>query len=76
MSRITVVIEGSTDAIHLGMTLAGGRVTSASLGDQSDLLDMTKELHRALFFYNQMPEAERLVIERGAARLIDKLEAA
>jgi len=76
MSRITVVIEGSTDAIHLGMSLAGGRITSASLGDHSELLGTAKSLHRALFYYNQMPEAERLLVERDAAALIDKLEAA
>lgn len=33
MERITVVIEGVTDAIHLGLKLAGGKVVSASLGD-------------------------------------------
>ncbi|KRC97711.1 hypothetical protein ASE33_04020 [Pseudomonas sp. Root9] len=76
MSRITVVLENPTEPIHLGMTLAGGRLTSACLGDQSELLETTKKLQRALFYYNQMPEAERLAIEREAARVIAKLEAA
>ncbi|MCA4965904.1 hypothetical protein [Pseudomonas sp. Y24-6] len=76
MSRITVVIENSTHGIRLGMSLAGGRVTSASLGDHSDLLETAKKLQRALFYYNQMPEAERLAIEREAALIIAKLEAA
>ena len=76
MNRITIVIEGATTPIQLGMTLAGGRLTSACLGDQSELLDTAKKLQRALFYYNQMPEAERLAIEREAARLIAKLEAA
>lgn len=76
MSRITVVLENPTEPIHLGMRLAGGRLTSACLGDQSELLETTKKLQRALFYYNQMPEAERLAIEREAARVIAKLEAA
>ncbi|MGA5482754.1 hypothetical protein ACPCIT_09470 [Pseudomonas siliginis] len=76
MSRATVVIESPTEPINLGMTLAGGRLTSACLGDQSELLETTKKLQRALFYYNQMPEAERLSIEREAARIIAKLEAA
>lgn len=33
MSKITVVIDGATAGVHLGMQLAGGRVTSASVGD-------------------------------------------
>ena len=33
MSRITVVIDGAAEGVHLGMLLAGGRVTSASVGD-------------------------------------------
>lgn len=76
MSRITVVIEGATDPISLGMPLAGGRVTSGSLGDHSELLETAKSLHRALFYYNQMPVAERLSIERTARDLIAKVEAA
>lgn len=75
MSRITVVIENSTQGIHLGMPLAGGRVTSAHTGDRSELLETAKKLKRALFYYNQMPEAERLVIEHEARDLIEKLEA-
>lgn len=76
MSRITIVLDSPTEPIHLGMTLAGGRLTSACLGDQSELLETTKKLQRALFYYNQMPEGERLAIEREAARVIAKLEAA
>ena len=76
MSRITIVLDSPTEPIHLGMALAGGRLTSACLGDQSELLETTKKLQRALFYYNQMPEAERLAIEREAARIIAKLEAA
>lgn len=76
MSRLTVVIEGATVPIQLGMALAGGRLTSASLGDHSEMLETAKSLLRALFYYNQMPEAERLVIERNARDLIEKVEAA
>lgn len=76
MSRVTIVLDSPTEPIHLGMTLAGGRLTSACLGDQSELLETTKKLQRALFYYNQMPEGERLAIEREAARVIAKLEAA
>ncbi|SEE39592.1 hypothetical protein [Pseudomonas coleopterorum] len=78
MSRVTVVIEGATAPIRLGMLLAGGRITSAHMGDYSDypeLLDAAKSLHRALFYYNQMPEGERLAIERSTRDLIAKLEA-
>ncbi|MBX8528529.1 hypothetical protein K5D32_02580 [Pseudomonas cichorii] len=78
MSRITVVIEGATAPIRLGMPLAGGRITSAHMGDCSEypeLLDAAKNLHRALFYYNQMPDRERLAIERSARDLIAKLEA-
>lgn len=76
MSRVTIVLDSPIEPIHLGMTLAGGRLTSACLGDQSELLETTKKLQRALFYYNQMPEGERLAIEREAARVIAKLEAA
>ncbi len=76
MSRISVVIEGATTPIHLGMPLAGGRLTSASLGDHSEMLETAKGLLRDLFYYNQMLEAERLVIERNARDLIEKVEAA
>lgn len=76
MSRITVIIEGATVPIQLGMAWAGGRLTSASLGDHSEMLETAKSLLRALFYYNQMPEAERLVIERNARDLIEKVEAA
>jgi hypothetical protein len=76
MSRITIVLEGATQPIHLGMSLAGGRLTSASLGDHSEMLDTAKGLLRALYFYNQMPEDERLAIERDARDLIEKAEAA
>lgn len=76
MSRITLVIDGATVPIHLGMAMAGGRLTSASLGDHSEMLETAKGLLRALFYYNQMPEAERLFTERNARDLIEKVEAA
>lgn len=39
MNRITVVIEGATQDVRLGLGLAGGRVTSASEGDKLDELE-------------------------------------
>lgn len=41
MERITVVIEGATEPVHLDMALAGGRVVSASLGDALEHVEPT-----------------------------------
>lgn len=78
MSRVTVVIEGATAPIHLNMPLAGGRLTSAHLGDLSEyheLLGMAKDLLRAASIRPPMPYAERLAILERARPFIEKLEA-
>lgn len=47
MKYVTLVVEDAAEPIHLGMTLAGGRVTAAGIGDYSlycDLMEAAKEL--------------------------------
>lgn len=47
MKVVTLVVEAPVEPIHLGMQLAGGRVTAAGIGDYSlccELMDAAKEL--------------------------------
>ncbi|KXK72105.1 hypothetical protein BC89_03485 [Pseudomonas monteilii] len=47
MKVVTLVVEAPVEPIHLGMQLAGGRVTAAGIGDYSlycELMEAAKEL--------------------------------
>lgn len=47
MKYVTLVVEDAAEPIHLGMALAGGRVTAAGIGDYSlycDLMEAAKDL--------------------------------
>ncbi|TCT96099.1 hypothetical protein [Pseudomonas sp. LP_4_YM] len=47
MKLVTIVVEGPVDPIHLGMQLAGGRITAAGIGDYSlycELMEAAKDL--------------------------------
>ncbi|WJD60610.1 hypothetical protein [Pseudomonas kurunegalensis] len=47
MKYVTIVVEDTAEPIHLGMALAGGRVTAAGIGDYSlycDLMEAAKDL--------------------------------
>lgn len=47
MKAVTLVVEAAVEPIHLGMQLAGGRVTAAGIGDYSlycELMEAAKDL--------------------------------
>lgn len=47
MKYVTLVVEDASEPIHLGMPLAGGRVTAAGIGDYSlycELMEAAKDL--------------------------------
>ena len=47
MKHVTLVVEDAAEPIHLGMQLAGGRVTAAGIGDYSlycELMEAAKDL--------------------------------
>ena len=59
MERITVVIEGATAPVSLGMELAGGRVVAASEEDQSVTMD---QIHRLADFNDRLIRIVRKVL--------------
>lgn len=43
MTRITVVIEDHAEGVHVGQSLAGGRIVAAMQGDHSELLEALED---------------------------------
>ncbi|MDS9590687.1 hypothetical protein [Pseudomonas sp. HTZ1] len=75
MKLVTIVVEAPVEPIHLGMQLAGGRVTAAGIGDYSlycELMEAAKDLV-LLIEDGALPQDEAL--ESAAQRARDLITA-